>query len=190
MAHTESDYRHLTEHLLPRGPIWKPREGGLLDATLYALSREAARIDGRLERVLDENDARTSTEMLETWFSDWGVPSECITAILEPTTEQKRQELLTKIVNNTGLSAGFFKELAAWLGYTVDITTTTTGELATIVTVYFDIHAGGDYRELDVTWDVTQPLAIWGQEILECIFKTFAPAHVKTIFRYEADETS
>ena len=42
MAMTENDYRHQVDALLPRGPLWKPKKGGVVDAVLYALSREAA----------------------------------------------------------------------------------------------------------------------------------------------------
>ena len=60
MALTERDYSHQIDELLPRGPIWKRTPGGALDAVLYALGREAARVDARINQVIEESDPRTS----------------------------------------------------------------------------------------------------------------------------------
>lgn len=53
MALTEKHYAHQVESLLPRGPIWHRRQDGMLDAILYALAREAARVDERANAVLE-----------------------------------------------------------------------------------------------------------------------------------------
>ena len=102
MALTEKHYAHQVEALLPRGPIWHRRQGGMLDAILYALAREAARVDERANAVLEEADPRSSIEELERWFDEWGIPSECLAAIADPSREQMRQELLAKITSNLG----------------------------------------------------------------------------------------
>ena len=125
MALTEKHYAHQVEALLPRGPIWHRRQGGMLDAILYALAREAARVDERANAVLEEADPRSSIEELERWFDEWGIPSECLAAIADPSREQMRQELLAKITSNLGLTAAFFESLAGTLGYQAKVTTFT-----------------------------------------------------------------
>ena len=68
MALTESHYTHLVNALLPRGPIWSRRVGSTIDAVLYALAMEAARVDERAHAVIEESDPRTSIEELSLWF--------------------------------------------------------------------------------------------------------------------------
>ena len=44
MALTERDYTKQINALLPRGPVWTRRTGGLIDAILYAAACEFARV--------------------------------------------------------------------------------------------------------------------------------------------------
>lgn len=198
MALTEKDYEHQVNELLPRGPIWKRTFGGVLDAVLYALSREAARIDARACAVLEEADPRTSTEELQRWFDDYGIPSECLAAILDPSMEQMRQELLAKITSNLGLTKAFFQSLAASLGYDAEVVTYHVHTVednvehplydeqwTVVMTIGIRVYGGGHAEILDVTWRANEPLARWGNALLECMVRALAPAHVYVIFMYE-----
>lgn len=198
MALTEKDYEHQINALLPRGPIWNRREGGVLDAVLYALGREAARVDERANSVLEEADPRTSLEELERWFDEWGIPSECLAAIADPSREQMRQELLAKITSNLGLTAAFFESLAGTLGYSAKVTTfeehtvdCTVGDAlwdwqwVTVMTLGITIRSDGNAEYFDTTWTANDPLARWGNALLECMIRALAPAHVYVIFMYE-----
>ncbi len=198
MAMTENDYRHQVDALLPRGPLWKPKKGGVVDAVLYALSREAARIDARACAVIEEADPRTSYEELERWFADYGIPSECLAAIADPSLEQMRQELLAKITSNLGLTKAFFESLAGTLGFSAEVETYRehnvddtvdyplySAEWTTAMTLGIRVHGGAGVEELNVNWDADQPLARWGNSLLECVVRAFAPAHVYVIFSYE-----
>lgn len=197
MALQETDYTHQINALLPRGPIWNRRRGSTLDAVLWALAREAARVDGRIDAVLEESDPRTSYEELERWFADYGIPSACLAAIADPSREQMRQELLAKITANLGLTPAFFESLAASLGFDASVTTFEEHtvednvehalygpEWQKTMTLGIHVKADGDAQELQVTWDVSQPLARWGYALLECMVRALAPAHVHVIFIY------
>lgn len=198
MALTPEDYTHQIDMLLPRGPIWKRRKGGVLDAVLFALAQEAARIDGRIRCVIEESDPRTSIEELARWFDDWGIPSECLAAIADPSQEQMRQELLAKITSNLGLTAAFFESLAASLGFEAKVTTFVEHDVdsdvtealwdhqwTTVMTLGITIRSDGNAEYLDVTWSADEPLARWGNALLECMIRALAPAHVYVIFMYE-----
>lgn len=200
MALTERDYSHQIDELLPRGPIWKRTPGSTLDAVLYALGREAARADARINQVLEEADPRTSVEELARWFDDYGIPSACLEAIADPSQEQMRQELLAKITSNLGLTAAFFESLAGTLGYQAKVTTFTEHDVnddvehplyekqwTTVMTLGITIRANGNAEYLDVTWGADEPLARWGNALLECVIRALAPAHVYVIFMYEED---
>ena len=200
MALTERDYSHQIDELLPRGPIWKRTPGGALDAVLYALGREAARVDARINQVIEESDPRTSIEELARWCDDSGIPSACLEAIADPSQEQMRQELLAKITSNLGLTAAFFESLAGTLGYQAKVTTFTEHDVnddvehplyekqwTTVMTLGITIRSNGNAEYLDVTWGADEPLARWGNALLECVIRALAPAHVYVIFMYEED---
>lgn len=200
MALTERDYSHQIDELLPRGPIWKRTPGGALDAVLYALGREAARVDARINQVIEESDPRTSIEELARWFDDYGIPSACLEAIADPSQEYMRQELLAKITSNLGLTAAFFESLAGTLGYQAKVTTFTEHDVnadvehplyekqwTTVMTLGITIRSNGNAEYLDVTWGADEPLARWGNALLECVIRALAPAHVYVIFMYEED---
>lgn len=198
MALSEKDYEQQVNALLPRGPIWKRTPGGILDSVLYALSREAARIDARACAVLEESDPRTSIEELHRWFDDYGIPSECLAAIADPSLEQMRQELLAKITSNLGLTKAFFESLAASLGYDAEVVTyrvhTVEDDVehplydekwTVVMTIGIRVYGGGHAEILDVNWSVKEPLARWGNALLECMVRALAPAHVYVVFMYE-----
>lgn len=200
MALTERDYSHQIDELLPRGPIWKRTPGGALDAVLYALGREAARVDARINQVIEESDPRTSVEELARWFDDYDIPSACLEAIADPSQEQMRQELLAKITSNLGLTAAFFESLAGTLGYQAKVTTFTEHDVnddvehplcekqwTMVMTLGITIRSDGNAEYLDVTWGADEPLARWGNALLECVIRALAPAHVYVIFIYEED---
>ncbi|WP_236578885.1 putative phage tail protein [Sutterella wadsworthensis] len=172
----------------------------MLDAILYALAREAARVDERANAVLEEADPRSSIEELERWFDEWGIPSECLAAIADPSREQMRQELLAKITSNLGLTAAFFESLAGTLGYQAKVTIFTEHTVdstvddalwdeqwTTVMTLGITIRSDGNAEYFDVTWGVDEHLARWGNALLECMIRALAPAHVYVIFIYEEE---
>lgn len=199
MARTAEDYAHQIDALLPRGPIWRNfRKGSFLNGILFALAREAARVDARICKVIEESDPRTSLEELSRWFDDYGIPSACLEAIADPSQEQMRQELLAKITSNLGLTPAFFESLAGTLGYDAKVTTFTEHDVnddvehplyeeqwTTVMTLGITIRSDGNAEYLDVTWGADEPLARWGNALLECMIRALAPAHVYVIFLYE-----
>lgn len=167
----------------------------------FALASEAERIDAEIETILDESDPRTSLQELETWFSDFGVPSACIEAISDPTQEQIRQDLLTKITQRSGLTKRYFESIAEILGFQATVNTYDQYSVMCDVSkpladeawkpVFFlNVSISGDagQEKLLTTWDVSQPLSKWGNVLLECVIKATAPAHCLVIFTYPEGE--
>lgn len=197
MGLSEKDYAHLVNALLPRGLIWSRKKGGVLDSILFSLSSEAARVDARARALIEESDPRTSVEELERWFADHGIPSECVAAIADPSLEQMRQELIAKITSNSGLTAKYFEELAVVLGYSAKVTTFEEHHVEhdvempladekwiPVFTLGITISNDSGFDEFTTEWDAEQPLARWGNSLLECLIKALAPAHVEVIFIY------
>jgi len=198
MSFTAKDYAYQLDELLPRGPIWKRRQGTVLDAFIFALSNELARVNNKAESILDEADPRTSMELLENWFNDWGIPSACLAALADPSLEEKRKELITKIISSRSLTAEFFKEVAETLGYECEIVTYSAFTVAdTVEKPLFGTEWNTSYamgirvksqsptKLFTANWTVDQPLAVWGDQLFECLMRELIPAHVIAIFEYQ-----
>jgi uncharacterized protein YmfQ (DUF2313 family) len=197
MALTESDYSQQLKALLPKGPIWQSVTGSVLDSILTAFSKEFARVDARALDIVDENDPRTAMETLQTWFDDWGIPSACLAAISDPTNEQMRSELISKITSSRSLTPAYFEDVAAAAGYDADVVTYEVYTVAdtvdkqmfgnewnTAFSMAIRVNDDGGMTVFDTTWTCDQPLGAWGDAFLECLIKNLVPAHVIVIFEY------
>ena len=170
----------------------------MLDAVLHSIAIELARIDAKADKVLDEADPRTSFDLLEHWFTDWGIPSACLSALSDPTLEEKRRELNAKILSGSSLTAQFFKDMAETLGYEAEIVTYSAftvndsvdkglygTEWNTAYSMGVKVKAISAQRIFNTTWTVDQPLSVWGDRLFECLMRELIPAHVTAIFEYQ-----
>lgn len=194
------DYDKALDRLLPRGPIWRRTPGSVLDSILHAIARELARVDAQADRVLEEADPRTSFDLLQQWFTDWGIPSACLAALADPTLEEKRRELIAKITSSRSLTANFFRDVAETLGYEADIVTYSAftvkdtadkplfgTEWNTAYAMGITVRTSSEQRLFNTTWTVDQPLAVWGDRLFECLMRELVPAHVTAIFEYKGE---
>lgn len=196
--YSANDYDQALSRLLPRGPIWQRTPGSMLDSILHAIAAEFARVDAQADHVIEESDPRTSFNLLENWFTDWGIPSPCLAALADPTLEEKRRELITKITSSRSLTARFFMDVAESLGYEATIETfeaftvkdrVNKGlyglEWNTAYAMAIRVKANSSQKLFNVTWTADQPLAVWGDRLFECLMRELVPAHVTAIFEYE-----
>lgn len=194
------DYDKALDRLLPRGPIWQRTPGSVLDSILHAIAQELARVDAQADRVLEEADPRTSFDLLQQWFTDWGIPSACLAALADPTLEEKRRELITKITSSRSLTAQFFRDVAETLGYEADIVTYSAftvrdtadkslfgTEWNTAYAMGIAVKSSSSQQLFNTTWTVDQPLAVWGDRLFECLMRELVPAHVTAIFEYQGE---
>lgn len=192
MGMTTDDYLAQLQALLPHGPAWPRDAGATLTRLLQAMADELARVDSRAAQLIDEADPRTTYELLADWERVAGLPDTCVTAA--QTTAQRRAALHARLATLGGQGTAYFIALAASLGYTVTITE-------------FRLHTVNDDVEhplyghpwqfawqvnaplntvgtLSVTDTVADPLAWWGNELLECVIRRLKPAHTHTLFAY------
>lgn len=112
-------YRAQLAALLPQGAAWPREPDALLQKLLGGLAEELARVDGRAAAVIEESDPRTALELLTDWERVAGLPDGCV-----PVTGSVRERQLAvaaKIAGLGGQSRAFFIQLAASLGYSVEI---------------------------------------------------------------------
>lgn len=196
MALSADDYYAQLQALLPQGPIWARDEDGVLNKQLRAWAEELARIDARIEVLINEADPRTTNELLPDWERVAGLPDACLT--VAQSYQQRIDALVSKLTTLGGQSLEYFIALAEALGYE-----------GTTIDEYHPFLCGesecGDALWTDAdrfVWQLNMPsdgsvtyfacgestcgdsLQSWGDEVIECRINTFKPAHTVAIFAY------
>jgi uncharacterized protein YmfQ (DUF2313 family) len=179
--------------LLPPGIAW-PREPGALSDTLAALAEEMARVDGRAEDLQDEADPRSTVELLGDWERAFGLPDPCTD--LPDAYGERVDALVGKVTRIGGQSPSYFIAVAARLGFTVTIT---EFDPFTVDDTVGDVLSGEEWQfawrvnapaetvsYFTVDSYVTERLADWGNERLECAIARLKPAHTTVLYAYGA----
>jgi uncharacterized protein YmfQ (DUF2313 family) len=184
--------------LLPTGEAWPTEPGTNLERLLAGLSAWRGRIEARGLDLLLESDPRTATELLAKWEEALGLPDACLPA--PASLLERRALVVSRIVGPGGGSRSFFVQLAAALGFQVTITERTvnpfrmgrgrmgdalSGERGGFI---WQVHSPITIvrRAAMGRMRMGDPLATWGNQLLECVFRRAAPAHTLVQFTYGA----
>lgn len=190
-----ADYLDAEKKLLPKGPAWEV-DDTFFEKTLTLAALEFARVDGDILKLVDESDPRTASITLRDWFHQWGIPDECLKALTDADLETFRRVLITKITTQ-----GYtFEQFVYLIGQTLGYTSTSVGTYDP-----FTVSSFVNQRLCDDEWKrwfmtitadstnvkyfiassrVDNPLALWGDQLFECLVKSLAPAHLGVIFQY------
>lgn len=195
MGMTGADYRSQLQALLPHGAAWPRDDKAQLTAVLAGLAEEFARVDARAWQLIGEAVPSTTGEMLSDWERVAGLPDNCSGQLMN-TQQRRRDDLVSKLISQGGQSRTYFKSLASAMGFDVEIQE------------HRPFVAGGSRAGDPVTndtwrhtWTVQapettvvpfsagrsaagEPLALWGNEGLECRLRKSAPAHTRVLFSY------
>ncbi|VVP56981.1 YmfQ family protein [Pseudomonas fluorescens] len=195
MAYSADEYRNQLAQLLPPGfaiPAYEGTEAYLL---LDGIAQELARLDGRAETLIKEANPATTTELLPDWERVAGLP-DCCSNGEDSSVEERRRALLAKLTATGGQSAAYFIEVAAALGYTITIT-----EFHPFRVGMSQVGQALSNEDWIYTWRVNapeqtvttfkvglstvgDPLASWGNDLLECYLNKIKPAHTILLFGY------
>lgn len=192
MALTREDYTTVLDALGPPGRAL-PREA---DSRWQRLNAARAgtwvRVDARAEVLLDEADPRTTYELLPDWERVAGLPDPCISD--EQTVGERRGALHRVLTATGGASRPYFVELAEALGFEIGIEDYIAHSVGAAVDQpmrgiewrwAWTVRAPADtIRYHTVATGVNEPLAVWGNEQLECVISRLAPAHTIVQFAY------
>jgi len=115
------NYRSFLLNLWPQGRAWNREFESLLYLITEGLSVEFTRLETRALELLRELDPRTTFELLSEWESMLGIPDECQS--VSGTNEERLRAILLKLTQRGGnaLSKQAMIDLAASVGYTVEI---------------------------------------------------------------------
>lgn len=192
MGMTSADYLQHLQALLPQGPAWPRDADADLTKLLTALADEFSRLDAKAERVIDEEDARSTSELLADWERVAGLPDVCTGAL--STISARRSALVARLTNLGGQSRQFYIAIAAALGYAITISefrpyqvnSKVNDPLCGVQWIFvWQVNAAQNtVRRFAVNSQVSESLASWGNILLECAISRLKPAHTKVQFAY------
>jgi uncharacterized protein YmfQ (DUF2313 family) len=167
---------------------------------------EFSRVDSQAMALINEADPRFCSETFEDWITQWGVPDSCLEAwgslLADGLTETiLRQALLQKITTIGSQSLQFFVDLAKTYGYSITIDELFNQTvLSTVLTPFasgtgwasqWRVHvyknAGATVSRHTAIGTAEEALAWWGDSVIECVIRHYAPAHTNVIFGYFED---
>ena len=198
MAVSASEYVGMLKELLPHGVAWPRGDSTSLYALMFEVwGAELARVDARARALITEDDPRFAIETFQEWLDEWGLPDDCIRAWSDANDSTLRKLLLWKIQTVGSQNWQFFVDLAAMFGYVITIdefnrhsvrsrTSDVLSEEMWPHTWRVNVLAaqGSAMTYHEVTGDANEPLAWWGDSLIECLIKRYAPAHCTLIFAY------
>lgn len=189
-----ADFQSALWSLMPRGRAWNREPGSTQDQVLAAFAPSFQRASAAAVGLIADAFPATAVDMIPEWQATLGLPDPC--AGPAPTIAQKRQQIVARLTNTGGQSARFYIGLAAALGYTVTVTN------------YAPFRAGQSSAGQQLgttdwffTWSINaplntvthfsagqsaagEPLAMWGNAVLQCELQAAAPAHTVLQFHY------
>lgn len=188
-AYTQQLYQ-----LLPQGPAW-PIEGD--NASARALPPVGAALQSmhaRAEQLIDEADARTTSELLDDFERVVGLPDPC----LDPpqSTAERRRRVVQRLTYQGGQSAAFFIGLLNALGYAgASVTEYRPFRASSKCNAPLNqggwrygwtvnVPAGVNVQVMTCVGRCTDPLASWGDPGIECLLAAHKPAHTRLLVGY------
>jgi uncharacterized protein YmfQ (DUF2313 family) len=192
--YSAEDYLGQFQRLLPRGRVWHRGWGWIQDADLLTLMPTWSRLQGRLNDLITEIFPCTTTELLTEWEESLGLPDPCTGPL--PTQQQRVAAVCAKFSARGGQSRDYYIAVAAALGFEIRI--------VEFSPFYASRNRAGDpcydekwafawqivAAETPVIWfragvsTAGDPLAAWGNQLLECTFHALKPAHTEIVFSY------
>ena len=194
VAHSQDEYRDALAALLPTGLAWPREPQSVLMQFLASLAAEFTRLDGRAAQLLAETDPASTTELLQDWERVVGLPDPCVTQV--QTIAERRQALEGRLTAVGGQSRRFFVELASRLGYSITIDEFPSAAAATAAGISYSGDEWANIWRVNVPTSVAitpfrvsagaagEPLRAWSNEVLECQFNRYKPAHTRVLFAY------
>ncbi|TCK39639.1 uncharacterized protein YmfQ (DUF2313 family) [Paraburkholderia sp. BL8N3] len=191
---TAANFLSAIQSLLPRGRVWPRDQDAVQTQALTGLAPTYERNTSRANYLLVDAFPATTYELLPEWEATLGLPDPCAGA--SPTVAARRAQVVARFANSGGQSAAYFMQFAVNLGYDVSIENFGPARAS-------QARCGDpDYgEEWGFAWAVVlplntivyarasqtttgEPLASWGNDVLQCEFESIKPAHSVILFRY------
>ena len=187
-------YRRQAQQLLPLGRAWQAGDDSTLARVLEGLVHSMAELEDRGAAALAEAFPALTSELLGDWERNHGLPGPCDE--LAQTIGGRRAALLAKLSGVGGLSIEAYQQLAAALGYGIEVEehhafrvgSSAVGEplageeWGLAWTVHAAVATG---TWLTCEGDSDAFLVETGNDTLECFLEALKPAHTAVHFAYD-----
>lgn len=193
--YTTTDYQSALLAHYPRGRVWRADTENPLTQLAQALAKSFQRVDASAIGLLEGSFPATALDLLPEWELSLGLPDDC--SIGETfTIERRRQAVVARLVGKGSLSKQFYINVAKTMGYDITIE-----EFRQARAGFSVCGEGLNGDEWPFTWRVNaqqttyiqaragvtfcgEPLATWGNKILECSLNQLAPPFTILLFSY------
>ncbi len=177
---------------MPRGRVWPRDADAIQSRTLAGCAPTYTRLTARANNVISDGFPGSTYELLPEWEASLGLPDPCAGAA--PTTQQRRNQAVSRLIATGGQSISYFTAVAAALGYTITITQFAPSRFGRPFGRAFGGVAWAFAWQVNApTFTVNSfqfggsfgaPFANWGNNVLQCELKAYAPAHTTVLFSY------
>jgi uncharacterized protein YmfQ (DUF2313 family) len=168
-------------------------EGSQLRKVLIGLASEFLRTRNKVNYIYGQHNPLTTEDMLEEWETTVGIPDDCFSR--NATVNQRREQVLLKLVGMNATTKEQFIKIADILGYGIQVSNgvdTSTFPL-TFPFLFMD-EAEKDFiivikilsEPKAETFPLTFPFTLNSDfpEILKCLFEKIKPAHTRVYYQY------
>jgi uncharacterized protein YmfQ (DUF2313 family) len=188
------DYLVALQALLPRGRVWPRDPDAVLTKVAQGLVQSYQRSNASANDLLVDANPATTFQLLPEWEATLGLPDPC--AGPAPTVQGRRAQVVARFTGVGGQTPAYMIGFANNLGYSITINQymparvgqsrvgqplcgpawahawSVSSALNTVVRSRVGTAAAGE------------PLATWGNAVLECELRAIAPAHTVLFFTY------
>jgi uncharacterized protein YmfQ (DUF2313 family) len=193
-ALTTANFLAALQSLLPRGRVWPKAADAVQTAYWQGIAATYETQTERANGLLVDAFPASTYELLPEWEATLGLPDPC--AGIAPTIQERRAQVVARFANSGGQSIAFFTQFASDLGFAITISEFAPFRMGQSRmgqqlgnTDWFFTWATNAPLNTETFFRVGQstmgePLAIWGNTVLECEFTAVKPAHTILQFRY------
>lgn len=195
--YTIDDYQAALQALLPPGRAWSRDPDAVQNQVLAGLAPSYVRLDARAQTLLVDAFPGSTVELLPEWEASLGLPDLCEGPDL--VIQQRRQQVINRLVNTGGQSKGYFLDVLTRLGF--------TGQTITEFTPFKADVSAGDTPVYDESWafawqlnvpglrvfefsaDIStgdEPLLVIADDVIVCTIDALKPAHTLVIYTTDA----
>lgn len=172
-------YRDQLLAMLPRGAAWTRETGQRLVELLHGLAFELARVHTRVGVLFDEADPRVTSEMLDAWERNFGLPDSPPLYPIPTTTAGRRRMLHARVTAQGGQTADYLEDVATAAGGTNVVITELWTEAWRVDSSACDEPITGE--GVVYTFEVAGNHNTFDDEIKAAV-DTYKPAHTHAIY--------
>jgi uncharacterized protein YmfQ (DUF2313 family) len=191
---SDADYTRALANLLPPGRAWSREPDSVQMQALGCYAQTFRRSSDSAVDLLNDGFPASSINLLPEWEATLGLPDPC--AGVAPTLQARRAQVVARFASAGGQSVSDFETYAAGLGYAIKVKQYSPfrvgqnamgqqlGGVDWLNTWAIEAPVNTITRFRTGAAAMGEPLASWGNAVLECELRDIAPAHSILQFHY------